>query len=45
MSLLEHVHHTDTAARAEVPVTDQELHTRSMTVRLPGVMEFNKLKE
>ena len=45
MALLEHIHDTDTAAWAEVPVTDQELHARSMTVRLPGVVKFNKLQE
>ena len=45
MTLLEHVHNTDTAAWAEVTVTDQELHARSMAVRLPGVMKFNKLQQ
>ena len=45
MSLLEDINNTDTATWTEVPVTDQELHTRSMTVCLPGVVEFNKLQE
>lgn len=43
MTLLEYIHNTDTAAWAEVTVTDQELHARSMAVRLPRVVKFNKL--
>ena len=45
MTLLEDVNNTNTAAWAEVAVTDQELHARSMTVCLPGVVKFNKLQE
>ena len=45
MALLEHINNTDTAAWAEVPVTDQELHARSMAVCLPRVVKFNKLQE
>ena len=45
MALLEHINNTNTATWAEVPVTDQELHARSMTVCLPGVVKFNKLQE
>ena len=40
VTLLEHIHHTHIATWAEVSVTDQELYTRSMTISLPGIMEF-----
>jgi len=45
MTLLEDINNTDTATRTEVAVTDQELHARSVTVSLPGVVKFNKLQE
>ena len=45
MSLLEHIHNTNTGAWAEVPVPDQEFYAWGMPVCGPRVVKFDKLKE
>jgi len=45
MTLLEHIYNTHTTGGAKVAVPDQELHTRSVTVRFPRVAEFNILRK
>ena len=45
VSLLEHIHNTNTGAWAKVPVPDQEFYAWGMPVCGPRVVKFDKLKE